>query len=96
MTHTAQIVRRALISLSDKSAVVELAQALHEVGVKLLSTGGTAKLFAEHGIPVIEIADYTGFPEIMDGRGKTLHPKTPGGILGRMVTDDAVITPPDI
>ena len=96
MTHTAQIVRRALISVSDKSGVVELAQALHEVGVKLLSTGGTAKLFAEHGIPVTEIADYTGFPEIMDGRVKTLHPKIHGGILGRRGTDDAVMQAHDI
>ena len=96
MNQPAQIVRRALISVSDKSGVVELAQALHEGGVKLLSTGGTAKLFAEHDIPVTEIADYTGFPEMMDGRVKTLHPKIHGGILGRRGTDDAVMQAHDI
>ncbi len=76
-------VKRALISVSDKQGVVEFAKALHEQGVELLSTGGTATLLADAGIPVIEVADYTGFPEMLDGRVKTLHPKIHGGILGR-------------
>ncbi len=96
MTQSAQPIRRALISVSDKSGVVELAQALHAYGVKLLSTGGTARLIAQHDVPVTEIADYTGFPEIMDGRVKTLHPKVHGGILGRRGTDDAVMQAHDI
>lgn len=77
------IVKRALISLSDKTGVVEFAQSLHHLGVEILSTGGTAKLLADAGLPVIEVADYTGFPEMLDGRVKTLHPKIHGGILGR-------------
>jgi len=84
-------VRRALLSVSDKTDIIELAQALHERGVDLLSTGGTAKLIAENNIPVTEIADYTGFPEMMAGRVKTLHPKVHGGILGRRGTDEAVM-----
>ncbi|SFN39501.1 phosphoribosylaminoimidazolecarboxamide formyltransferase / IMP cyclohydrolase [Formivibrio citricus] len=76
-------ITRALISVSDKTGVVEFAQALAEAGVEILSTGGTAKLLAEKKIPVIEVADYTGFPEMLDGRVKTLHPKIHGGILGR-------------
>lgn len=76
-------VKRALISLSDKTGVVEFAQTLTQLGVEILSTGGTAKLLADAGIPVIEVADYTGFPEMLDGRVKTLHPKVHGGILGR-------------
>lgn len=76
-------VKRALISLSDKTGVVEFAQTLTQLGVEILSTGGTAKLLAESGVPVIEVADYTGFPEMLDGRVKTLHPKIHGGILGR-------------
>ncbi|MCF7530472.1 bifunctional phosphoribosylaminoimidazolecarboxamide formyltransferase/IMP cyclohydrolase [Neisseria lisongii] len=76
-------VKRALISLSDKTGVVEFAQTLNRLGVEILSTGGTAKLLAESGVPVIEVADYTGFPEMLDGRVKTLHPKIHGGILGR-------------
>ncbi|MCP1659959.1 bifunctional phosphoribosylaminoimidazolecarboxamide formyltransferase/IMP cyclohydrolase [Neisseria perflava] len=76
-------VKRALISLSDKTGVVEFAQTLTKLGVEILSTGGTAKLLAEAGVPVIEVADYTGFPEMLDGRVKTLHPKIHGGILGR-------------
>lgn len=75
--------QRALISLSDKTGAVEFAQALHALGVEILSTGGTAKLLADAGVPVIEVADYTGFPEMLDGRVKTLHPKIHGGILGR-------------
>ena len=76
-------IQRALISLSDKTGAVEFAQALHALGVEILSTGGTAKLLADAGVPVIEVADYTGFPEMLDGRVKTLHPKIHGGILGR-------------
>jgi len=76
-------ITRALISVSDKTGIVEFAQALADMGVEILSTGGTAKLLAEKKIPVIEVADYTGFPEMLDGRVKTLHPKIHGGILGR-------------
>ncbi len=84
-------IRRALISVSDKTGVVEFAQGLTQAGVEILSTGGTAKLLQEQGIAVTEVGDYTGFPEIMDGRVKTLHPKIHGGILGRRGTDDAVM-----
>ena len=76
-------VRRALLSVSDKAGIVEFAQALSARGVELLSTGGTARLLAEKGLPVTEVSDYTGFPEMMDGRVKTLHPKVFGGILCR-------------
>jgi phosphoribosylaminoimidazolecarboxamide formyltransferase/IMP cyclohydrolase len=76
-------IKRALISVSDKTGVVEFARFLAGHDVKILSTGGTAKLLAEHGIKVIEVGDYTGFPEMMDGRVKTLHPKVHGGILAR-------------
>lgn len=75
--------QRALISVSDKTGIVEFARGLHALGVHILSTGGTAKLLAEQGIPVTEVADFTGFPEMLDGRVKTLHPKIHGGILGR-------------
>jgi len=74
-------VRRALISVSDKSGLEDLAKALHELGVEILSTGGSAKAIAASGVPVIEIAEHTGFPEMMDGRVKTLHPKVHGGLL---------------
>ncbi len=84
-------VRRALLSVSDKAGVADFARGLHDLGVELLSTGGTHKLLKEAGIPVTEIADYTGFPEIMAGRVKTLHPKVHGGILGRRGPDDAVM-----
>ena len=86
-----QAIRRALISVSDKTRIVELAQALADKGVELLSTGGTAGLIAEIGIAVTEISDYTGFPEMMAGRVKTLHPKVHGGILGRRGLDEAVM-----
>jgi phosphoribosylaminoimidazolecarboxamide formyltransferase/IMP cyclohydrolase len=76
-------IERALISVSDKTGVLEFAQALSAMGVQLLSTGGTAKLLAEAGVEVTEVSDYTGFPEMLDGRVKTLHPKVHGGILGR-------------
>jgi len=84
-------VHRALISVSDKSGIVEFAGALRDMGVELLSTGGTYRLLREHGLEVTEVADYTGFPEMMDGRVKTLHPKIHGGILARRGTDDAVM-----
>ncbi|OOG20499.1 bifunctional phosphoribosylaminoimidazolecarboxamide formyltransferase/IMP cyclohydrolase [Thioalkalivibrio denitrificans] len=81
-------VRRALISVSDKEGVVEFAQALQSLDVEILSTGGTARLLAGNGVSVREVSDYTGFPEMMDGRVKTLHPRIHGGILGRRGTDD--------
>lgn len=84
-------IRQALLSVSNKTGIVEFAQGLVQRGVKLLSTGGTAKLLAEKGLPVTEVSDYTGFPEMMDGRVKTLHPKVHGGILGRRGTDDEVM-----
>jgi phosphoribosylaminoimidazolecarboxamide formyltransferase/IMP cyclohydrolase len=73
----------ALISVSDKTGIVEFAKSLHALGIKLLSTGGTAKLLAEQGLPVTEVAEVTGFPEMLDGRVKTLHPKVHGGLLAR-------------
>jgi phosphoribosylaminoimidazolecarboxamide formyltransferase/IMP cyclohydrolase len=76
-------ITQALLSVSDKSGIVALAQGLHALGVHLLSTGGTARILAEAGIPVTEIGAYTGFPEILDGRVKTLHPKVHAGILAR-------------
>lgn len=87
----ARPIRRALISVSDKTGIVEFAQALANRGVDILSTGGTARLLAEQGINVTEVSDYTGFPEMMDGRVKTLHPKVHGGVLGRRGQDDAVM-----
>jgi len=77
------MIKQALISVSDKTGVLEFARALAAMNVKLLSTGGTAKLLAEHGLAVTEVADYTGFPEMLDGRVKTLHPRVHGGILAR-------------
>ncbi|WP_438865382.1 bifunctional phosphoribosylaminoimidazolecarboxamide formyltransferase/IMP cyclohydrolase [Neptunicella sp.] len=84
-------VRRALLSVSDKTGIVEFAQALAAMDVELLSTGGTAKLLADNGINVTEVSDYTGHPEIMDGRVKTLHPKIHGGILARRDQDEQVM-----
>jgi len=84
-------VRRALLSVSDKTGLVELARALAAHGVELLSTGGTAKAIREAGLPVKDVSDVTGFPEMMDGRVKTLHPMVHGGLLGRAGTDDAVM-----
>jgi phosphoribosylaminoimidazolecarboxamide formyltransferase/IMP cyclohydrolase len=77
------MIKQALISVSDKTGVLELARALSTMGVNILSTGGTAKLLADNGVKVTEVADYTGFPEMLDGRVKTLHPKVHGGILAR-------------
>ena len=87
----ARPIRRALLSVSDKTGILEFAKALDARGVALLSTGGTAKLLADAGLPVTEVSDYTGFPEMMDGRVKTLHPKVHGGILGRRDRDDAIM-----
>ncbi|NOQ68620.1 MAG: bifunctional phosphoribosylaminoimidazolecarboxamide formyltransferase/IMP cyclohydrolase [Gammaproteobacteria bacterium] len=89
-------VRRALISVSDKNGIVEFAKALHDKGIEILSTGGTANLLADNFIPVMEVSRHTGFPEIMDGRVKTLHPKIHGGILGRRGIDDEVMKENDI
>ncbi|NOX09961.1 MAG: bifunctional phosphoribosylaminoimidazolecarboxamide formyltransferase/IMP cyclohydrolase [Gammaproteobacteria bacterium] len=85
------VIKRALISVSDKTGIVDFARELQGKGVDILSTGGTAKLLADESIPVVEVSDYTGFPEMMDGRVKTLHPKIHGGILGRRGIDDAVM-----
>ncbi len=84
-------VKRALISVSDKSGIVEFASALRDMGVELLSTGGTYRLLQDSGLDVTEVADYTGFPEMMDGRVKTLHPRIHGGILARRGQDDEVM-----
>ena len=84
-------VRRALISVSDKHGIEEFARSLHGLGVELVSTGGTARLLEEAGIPVAEVSGLTGFPEIMGGRVKTLHPLVHGGLLGRRGTDDEVM-----
>ena len=75
-------ITQALISVSDKRGAVDFARALSELGVRILSTGGSAKMLREAGVPVTEVSDYTGFPEMLDGRVKTLHPKVHGGILG--------------
>src|ERR1043165_662513 len=77
------MIRRALVSVSDKRGVVELARALVEIGAEILSTGGTAAALAAAGVPVKQVSDHTGAPEILDGRVKTLHPKIHGGLLGR-------------
>jgi phosphoribosylaminoimidazolecarboxamide formyltransferase/IMP cyclohydrolase len=76
-------IKQALISVSDKSGVFEFAQELRKLGVAILSTGGTARLLRDAGIAVTEVGDYTGFPEMLDGRVKTLHPKIHGGILAK-------------
>jgi phosphoribosylaminoimidazolecarboxamide formyltransferase/IMP cyclohydrolase len=73
----------ALISVTDKSGIVEFAQSLEKLGVEILSTGGTARALRDGGVTVLDVSDYTGFPEMMDGRVKTLHPKVHGGLLGR-------------
>ena len=89
-------VRRALLSVSDKTGIVEFARELRERGIELLSTGGTANLLVRHGISVKEVAEHTGFPEIMGGRVKTLHPKIHGGLLGRRGVDEEVMREHDI
>jgi phosphoribosylaminoimidazolecarboxamide formyltransferase / IMP cyclohydrolase len=93
---TQRPIRRALISVSDKTGIIEFARSLHAKGVEILSTGGTAKMLIEEMIPVMEVSKHTGFPEIMDGRVKTLHPKIHGGILGRRGIDDGVMKDNDI
>jgi len=89
-------IRRALISVSDKTGIVPFAQALSDLNIEILSTGGTYKLLASENISAIEISDYTGFPEMMDGRVKTLHPKVHGGILARRDIDQKVLIEHDI
>ncbi len=91
MTHDLLPVRRALLSVSDKTGLIELATALAARNVELLSTGGTAKAIREAGLPVKDVSEATGFPEMMDGRVKTLHPLVHGGLLGRAGVDDAVM-----
>jgi phosphoribosylaminoimidazolecarboxamide formyltransferase/IMP cyclohydrolase len=93
---TPRPIKRALLSVSDKTGIVDFARCLAEKGVDILSTGGTAKLLAENGIQVTEVSNYTGHPEIMDGRVKTLHPKVHGGILARRGIDEAVMLENDI
>ena len=85
------MIQRALLSVSDKTGLVELARALVQLGVELLSTGGTFRTLREAGLPVREVSEHTGFPEMMDGRVKTLHPKIHGGLLGRRGTDDGLM-----
>ena len=84
--------QRALISVSDKTGIVQFAQGLHNLGIELLSTGGTAKLLRDAGLPVTEIADHTGFPEMLDGRVKTLHPMVHGGLLARRDSPEHMAT----
>jgi len=84
-------IKRAVISVSDKAGVVAFARGLASQGVEILSTGGTAQLLTKNDIPVIEVSEYTGYPEMMDGRLKTLHPRIHGGILGRRGIDDSVM-----
>lgn len=89
-------IRRALISVSDKTGIIELANALTSEGIELLSTGGTYRTLVDNNIAVTEISDYTGFPEMMSGRVKTLHPKVHGGILARRGTDESIMEEHDI
>jgi phosphoribosylaminoimidazolecarboxamide formyltransferase/IMP cyclohydrolase len=92
MTETSNVpVRRALLSVSDKTGLVDLARALAARGVELISTGGSAKALRDAGLAVRDVSEVTAFPEIMDGRVKTLHPKIHGGLLGRAGIDDAVM-----
>ena len=85
-------IQRALLSVSDKSGIVEFARCLHKLGIELLATGGTSKLLKKADLPVQEVSEYTGFPEIMGGRIKTLHPKIYGGLLARRGIDEAVMS----
>lgn len=84
-------IRRAIVSVSDKSGVVSFAKALSQMGIEILSTGGTAKILRENGIPVRDISEYTGFPEMLDGRVKTLHPKVHGGLLGQRSKKEHIV-----
>lgn len=85
--HESTVIQRALLSVYDKTSLIPLAESLHLRGIELISTGNTASLLKQHGLPVITVNEYTGFPEIMNGRVKTLHPKIAGGILGRRDVD---------
>ncbi|SVC91234.1 uncharacterized protein METZ01_LOCUS344088, partial [marine metagenome] len=85
------VVKRALVSVSDKSGIVDFCKSLSELGIAILSTGGTAKLLTKNNINVTQVSDYTDFPEMMDGRVKTLHPKIHGALLGRRGIDDEVM-----
>ena len=89
-------ISRALVSVSDKTGVIEFCRTLNQLGIEILSTGGTFKTLTENQIAAVEVSDYTGFPEMMDGRVKTLHPKIHGGILARRGIDDAVMAANDI
>jgi len=89
-------IKRALISVSDKSGIIEFAQKLASLSIEILSTGGTAKLLQENNIPVIEVSDYTGYPEMMAGRVKTLNPKIHGGILARRGVDEKIMSENEI
>ena len=89
-------IKRALISVSDKSGIIEFAQKLANLSIEIISTGGTAKLLEESNIPVIEVSDYTNYPEMMSGRVKTLNPKIHGGILARRGIDEVVMAENDI
>lgn len=93
---TNPLIRRALISVSDKSGLIPLAEQLSASGVQIIATGGTALLLSQHGIPIIAVPDYTGFPEIMGGRVKTLHPKIYAGLLRRPGIDESVLEAHDI
>jgi len=86
------LIKRVLISLSDKTGAVEFAKGLSEFGVQFLSTGGTAKILREAGLNVMDVSEYTGFPEMLDGRVKTLHPKVHGGLLGLRANPEHVAT----
>src|SRR5215472_2144449 len=89
-------IRRALLSVSDKNGLTDLARGLDALGVELISTGGTAKTLRDAGLQVRDVSAVTGFPEIMDGRVKTLHPKIHGALLGRSGVDDQVMVAHDI
>lgn len=90
------IIRRALLSVSDKTGIVELGQALQALNIEILSTGGTARALSEAGVAVVEVSAYTGFPELMEGRLKTLHPRIHGGLLGRRGVDEQAMDAHDI
>lgn len=94
--HESTVIQRALLTVYDKTNIIPLAESLHLRGVELISTGNTASLLKQHGLPVITVNEYTGFPEIMNGRVKTLHPKIAGGILGRRDVDGDIMLAHDI
>ena len=86
-----RVIKRAILSVSDKTGIIEFASELRNLGIEILSTGGTYKMLKSNGLKVKEVSSYTQFPEMMDGRVKTLHPKIHGGILGRRGVDDEVM-----